>query len=185
MKINRSLIPLALLALATSLALSGCKSKTEQPAGQTAQSSNPQQPSGQPTAQPGEQSNPQPGSQPNAQPGAPSEANLAPAGPQASQAPPPPAVIELPAGTEIPIRLDQDLGSKISRPGDSFSATVAESVVVSGVTVIPRSARAEGTVVDAKPLGKFKGGAELAVKLERVHTKWGSYPVATRTVDRG
>ncbi|MGC2543951.1 MAG: hypothetical protein WA372_22320, partial [Candidatus Sulfotelmatobacter sp.] len=52
------------------------------------------------------------------------------------------------------------------------------------MTVIPRGARAEGTVVDARPLGKFKGGAALVLKLERVHTKWGSYPVATSTVDR-
>ena len=50
--------------------------------------------------------------------------------------------------------------------------------------MIPRGARAEGTVIDAKPLGRFKGGAALALKLERVHTKWGSYPVATSTVDR-
>jgi hypothetical protein len=39
-------------------------------------------------------------------------------------------------------------------------------------------------VIDAKPLGRFKGGALLAIKLERVHTRWGSYPVATSTIDR-
>jgi hypothetical protein len=87
-------------------------------------------------------------------------------------------------GTEIPVRLDQDLGSKISQPGDSFSATVAENVDLNGITVVPRGARAEGTVVDARPLGKFKGGAALALKLQRVHTRWGSYPVSTSTIDR-
>ena len=176
MKINRSLIPVALLALAATVSLSGCNSKTQQ----TAQSSTPQQPS-----------SAQPSGQPNAQPNNPADngANLAPAGPQAAQAsppqaPPPPAVIELPARTEIRVRLDQDLGSKISQPGDSFSATVADNVLVNGKIVIPRGARAEGTVVDAKPLGKFKGGAKLALRLDRVHTKWGSYPVHTGTVDR-
>jgi hypothetical protein len=173
MNINRNLIPLAVLALAASLSLSGCKNKSEQPASQTAQSSTPQQPSAA-----------QPSGQPNTQPDSGSGANLAPAGPQAPQTPPPPAVIELPAGAEIRVRLDQDLGSKISQPGDSFSATVAENVVVNGVTVVPRGARAEGTVVDARPLGKFKGGAALALKLQRVHTRWGSYPVSTSTIDR-
>jgi hypothetical protein len=177
MKINRSLIPMAVLALAASLSLSGCKSNTQQPANQAAQSSTAQQPAA---------GAPAPG-QPNTPADNSSAANPAPAGQaasQAPQAPPPPAVIELPAGTDIPVRLDQDLGSKISQPGDSFSATVAENVDVNGKTVIPRGARAEGTVMDAKALGKFKGGAELAVKLERVHTRWGSYPVATGTVSR-
>ncbi len=50
--------------------------------------------------------------------------------------------------------------------------------------MIPRGARAEGTVVDAKALGKFNGGAALVLKLERVHTKWGSYPVSTSSIDR-
>ncbi len=92
--------------------------------------------------------------------------------------------IDLPAGTRIHVRLDQDLGSKISQPGDSFAATVADDVMVNGQTVIPRGARADGTVVDAKPLGHFKGGALLEVRLERVHTNWGSYPVASSSIDR-
>ena len=100
------------------------------------------------------------------------------------QSPPPPAVVDLPAGTRLHVRLDQDLGSKISQPGDSFSATVADDVVVNGQTVIPKGARAQGTVIDAKPLGHFKGGALLEVRLERVRTKWGSYPVATSSIDR-
>lgn len=47
-----------------------------------------------------------------------------------------------------------------------------------------RGARAEGTVVDAKPLGRFKGGARLELRLDRVHTQWGAYPVATGTIER-
>ncbi|HUB29284.1 MAG TPA: hypothetical protein VL967_06285 [Terracidiphilus sp.] len=97
--------------------------------------------------------------------------------------PPPPAAIELASGTHLRVRLDSDLGSNISHPGDTFTATVADPVVVDGTTVIPRGARAEGTVVDAKPLGRFKGGAQLTVRLERVHTRWGSYPVATSSID--
>ncbi|MFZ0743114.1 MAG: hypothetical protein WAM85_01850 [Terracidiphilus sp.] len=170
MTFNRRLLSLAVLALATSLSLSGCnKNKTAQPASQTAQSSpNPQQPSA---------------SQPSGQSAAESGANLAQPGAAAPQTPPPPAVIELPAGTHLRVRLDQDLGSKISQPGDSFSATVADNVDVNGQTVVPRGARAEGTVIDAKPLGRFKGRALLSIRLERVHTKWGSYPVATSTVE--
>ncbi len=90
----------------------------------------------------------------------------------------------LPTGTHLRVRLDTDLGSKISQPGDSFRATIADDVTSNGEVIIPRGARAEGTVVDAKPLGRFKGGASLVVRLERVHTKWGSYPVSTSSIDR-
>ncbi|MGA7860085.1 MAG: hypothetical protein WCA11_19255 [Terracidiphilus sp.] len=168
---------LTILALAATLSLSGCKSKNQSTNTQNAQTAqNPQPSSGAP-----------PSGQDGAQPAGQSGGNLAPAGPSASasapQPPPPPAVVDLPPGTRIAVRLDQDLGSKISQPGDSFSASVADDVRVNGQVVIPRGARAEGTVIDAKPLGRFKGGAVLSVRLERVHTKWGSYPVATSTIE--
>jgi hypothetical protein len=124
------------------------------------------------------------------QPAAPATQSPAPTAAPANQQaaapapPPPPAVVTLPTGTAIRVRLDTDLGSKISQPGDSFSATVADEVRKDGEVVIPKGARAEGTVVDAKPLGRFKGGALLSVKLERVHTRWGSYPVATSSISK-
>jgi len=107
-----------------------------------------------------------------------------PSGSVASQAPPPPVTVDLPAGSRIRVRLDQDLGSKISTPGQSFSATVAEDVVVNGQTVIAKDSRADGTVIDAKPLGHIKGGAYLSIRIDRVHTNWGNYPVATSSIDR-
>ena len=169
MTFNRRFVALAVLALTAGLSLVGCN-KSQQPSSQTAQpSQSPQQPSA---------------SQPSGQPGDQSGVNLAQPGAATPQGPPPPAVVNLPAGTRLRVRLDQDLGSKISQPGDSFGATIADNVDVNGQTVIPRGARAEGTVVDAKPLGRFKGGAALAIRLERVHTKWGSYPVSTSSIDR-
>jgi hypothetical protein len=80
--------------------------------------------------------------------------------------------------------LDQDLSSKDSHAGQTFSATVADDVVSNGTVVIPKESRADGTVVDAQPLGKFKGGALLAVKLNRVHSNWGTYPVETASISK-
>jgi hypothetical protein len=93
-------------------------------------------------------------------------------------------VLVVPAGTHLRVRLDQDLGSKISQPGEAFGATVATDIVVDGQTIIPRGAHATGVVVDAKPLGHFKGGALLSLRIDRVRTPWGSYPVATSTMER-
>ena len=90
----------------------------------------------------------------------------------------------MPAGTPLRVTLGQDLGSKISQAGDSFEATLADAVVVDGAAVFPRGARVEGSVIDAKAMGHFKGGARLAIRLERITNQSGSYPVATGTVDR-
>lgn len=122
-----------------------------------------------------------------AQPGQPGAPDNTAAQTQAQNPPPPPtqpAAIVIPAGTHLRVRLDQDLGSKVSQDGEDFTATVANDVVVDGQTVIPRGAQAEGTVVAAKALGRFKGGAELAIRLERVRTNWGSYPVQTSTMSQ-
>ena len=177
MKFPSRLFSYAALALVTMLSCNGCKSGS-QPA-------NNQQPSSQ---QPGDQAAANGQASPNASQSSDQSNGMNSASGQSSasapQAPPPPAVVSLPAGTNLRVRLDQDLGSKTSQPGDNFSATIEDAVVVNGQTVIPRGATAEGTVIDAKPLGHIKGGAVLSIRLERVHTKWGSYPVATSSISR-
>jgi hypothetical protein len=93
-------------------------------------------------------------------------------------------VVEIPAGTRVRVRLDQAVGSKISQTGQAFSATVAEDVVVGGQVAIPRGARADGTVIEAKALGHVAGGALLELRLERIRVGSGTYPVATSTMER-
>jgi hypothetical protein len=86
----------------------------------------------------------------------------------------------VPAGTVLTVRLGQAVGSKISEAGQTFSATLAEPVTVGGGTAIAKGATASGTVVDAKPLGRFKGGAVLQLKLDSV----ADMPVETSSVVR-
>lgn len=102
--------------------------------------------------------------------------------PVAAPAPPPPIVV--PAGTTVTVRLGSAVGSKISSPGESFSATVASAVTVDGNTVIPPGVPARGTVVDAKPLGKFKGGASLELRLTSITINGTATSVTTAAVSR-
>jgi hypothetical protein len=92
--------------------------------------------------------------------------------------------VVVPAGTVITVRLGQAVGSKISQPGQSFSATVAAPVEIDGKVVIPAAATATGTVVDAKPLGRFKGGAVLRLKLDSIEVNGTERPVETSAVVR-
>jgi len=61
---------------------------------------------------------------------------------------------------------------------------VAQPVVVEGNTVIARGAAARGTVVDAKALGRFKGGALLEVRLDSVTIEGRERPIETSMVAR-
>lgn len=76
--------------------------------------------------------------------------------------------IIVPAGTEITVVLDQTLGSKTSTSGQTFTATVEAPVEVDGKVAIPKGARASGIVRDAKPAGRFKGGAGLSLALTSI-----------------
>jgi hypothetical protein len=75
--------------------------------------------------------------------------------------------------------LDQAVGSKISTPGQAFSATVQAPVEVNGRVAIPKGARASGIVRDAKPAGRFKGGAVLSLTLSSVTVKNEDYNIQT------
>jgi hypothetical protein len=74
----------------------------------------------------------------------------------------------VPADTEITVVLDQTLGSKTSTSGQTFTATVESPVEVDGKIAIPKGARASGIVKDAKPAGRFKGGAGLSLGLTSI-----------------
>jgi hypothetical protein len=93
--------------------------------------------------------------------------------------PPPPKPIIVPAETVISVVLDQAVGSKISTPGQAFSATVQSPIEVDGRLAIPKGARASGIVKDAKPAGRFKGGAVLSLTLTSVSVKNEEYNIRT------
>jgi len=92
---------------------------------------------------------------------------------------PKPEPILIPAGTTLTVRLGQAVGSKISQPGQSFSAALANPVEIGGRTAIPANANVTGTVVDAKPLGRFAGGASLQLQLNSINIKGTDYPIQT------
>ena len=93
--------------------------------------------------------------------------------------PAPPTPIIVPADTVISVVLDQAVGSKISTPGQAFSATVQAPIEIDGRLAIPKGARASGVVKDARPAGRFKGGAALALTLTSVTVRNEDYNIQT------
>ena len=93
--------------------------------------------------------------------------------------PEPPKPILVPAEPVISVTLDQAVGSKISTPGQAFSATVQSPIEIDGRLAIPKGARASGVVKDAKPVGRFKGGAALELTLTSVSVRNEDYAIQT------
>jgi hypothetical protein len=90
-----------------------------------------------------------------------------------------PKQLVVPADTVIAVVLDQTISSKTSKPGDRFSATVESPVEVGGKVAIPKGARAQGVVKEAKAAGRFKGGALLALKLTSVTVNGKDHEIQT------
>jgi hypothetical protein len=85
--------------------------------------------------------------------------------------------IVVPAGKTVTVSLGSALGSKLSQPGQTFSGTVAKDVLVGNAVAISKGATVGGTVTDAKPLGKFAGGAVLQVRLDSINLNGSDLPV--------
>jgi hypothetical protein len=112
------------------------------------------------------------------------ESSTVPAAAPAPLPPPPPKPVVIPAGTVVTVRLATALGSKSSKTGDPFEATVAEPVVVGGKAIVPSGAPAAGTVMEAKAKGKIKGEARLKLALNKVTIKGKTYLIQTTMAEQ-
>ncbi|HVW79176.1 MAG TPA: hypothetical protein VHB45_16295 [Alloacidobacterium sp.] len=183
MKKLRISSPVCFLVLSVALLAGGCNKKTDNTAASNAQPA--QAAPDQSAAQPDQSvPPPPPASAPAPSSSAATPTSSAPVSSASAPAPAPPQALAIPAGTRIRVSLGQALGSKISQTGQSFNATVVDPVVVNGVTVVRAGAPASGTVVAAKSLGRFKGAAELAIRLDSIRAQGHTYPVETSTVER-
>lgn len=116
----------------------------------------------------------------SAEPNAPSGGSMA----SPASAPAAKVAVVVPAGTTLTVRLGEALGSKISSSGQSFTATLVSPVAVGADTVIPSGSEARGVVTDAKPLGRFKGGAVLQIKLNSIKVNGVEHSIDTSAVTR-
>ena len=90
-----------------------------------------------------------------------------------------PKPLVVPADTAISVALDQTLSSKTSKSGDKFTATVESPIEIEGKVAIPKGARADGVVNDAKAAGRFKGGAALSLTLTSITVNGRDHEIQT------
>jgi len=92
---------------------------------------------------------------------------------------PKPQPIVIPAGTVLTVRTGQALSSKNSQSGQTFLATLAQSVSVEGRPALSAGSTVSGTVVTAKAKGKIKGEGQLDLALTSVSVGGHKYPIQT------
>ncbi len=166
------------LGLAACLVLGGCSKQAPSPqqAASTAQPANQAAPNAAAT----QATNPEASGQSPINQAVPTQqqaqqANSIPPPPAEQSAPvrraaPVPVDLTIPVGTHISVRTREELSSKTSQPGQSFTATVASNVLVHGAIVVRAGSSATGTVVSAKNQGKIKGQGELSLRLDSIHS---------------
>jgi BON domain-containing protein len=101
---------------------------------------------------------------------------------QTPSTPPPaaaPQPVTVPAGTQISIRLNDELNSEKAQIGDVFHASISTPIQIDGRTVVPTTADVEGRVVEVKSAGRFAGQSDLVIELTRLQMNGKSYTLAT------
>lgn len=74
------------------------------------------------------------------------------------------------APSSVSVRLVDRLSTESTRPGDTFTATLAEPLVVDGRLIAQKNARVSGHVLEAVSSGRLKRPALLTLRLDNVRT---------------
>ena len=94
---------------------------------------------------------------------APAATTPAPEPSHAAAAPEPVCTTCIPALLPIEIELDTDLGSKISKTGDTFAFHLAKAIVINGREVVAAGVSGQGEVIHAKKAGGSGTAGELVL----------------------
>lgn len=99
--------------------------------------------------------------------------------PAAPPEPTPVPKVTVPAGTQVSIRINQELNSETAQVGDVFHGSISTPVSIEGKTVIPTTADVEGRVVDVKSAGRFAGQSDLVIELTKLTMNGKSYAISS------
>ncbi len=85
--------------------------------------------------------------------------------------------VEIPAGTEIDVRLSNTLDSGVAQVEDRFEATTLTDLNVDGRTAIPAGSVVRGVVTAVEPGTRTNRTAKMTVSFDQVTVNGRSYPL--------
>ena len=127
-------------------------------------------------------------------PPAPAARTAQSAPPPAPVAPPPPSppaavdntrTYELPAGSEVSIRMNEGIDSGTAAEGQRFDAQLTRDARdANGNVVIPRGSRAAVVIKSASKGGQFRGASDLVLDLQTVTINQKQYRIAAADISQ-
>ena len=90
----------------------------------------------------------------------------------------------IPRGTRLTVRINESLDTRITKPGERFTAVLTQPVSVDGGTVLPTGTTFSGRVTTSADSGRMKGRAVIAVTLDSFRLRGGQHPIDTNSVQR-
>jgi hypothetical protein len=90
-----------------------------------------------------------------------------------------PQKITVPSGTQLSVRLNDEVDSEKAQVGDVFHGSISAPVAIGDQTAIPITADVEGRVVEVKSAGRFAGQSVLTLELTKLTMGGKSYSLQT------
>ncbi|MGH9663736.1 MAG: hypothetical protein ACRD9L_04855, partial [Bryobacteraceae bacterium] len=91
---------------------------------------------------------------------------------------------QLPAGTQLVIRMIDDVDSRRDHVGQTYRASVAEPVTVDGQTVVPRGADVVAKLVNDQRSGKIQGKTVLTLDLQSLAVNGKTIDIDTQAISQ-
>jgi hypothetical protein len=89
--------------------------------------------------------------------------------------------VDIPAGTVLPIRINEHISVKTTPPGATFTGELAEPIHGrDGQLIAPRGTEVAGVVDASHKRGHFKGSSILELRLTTMNLNGNRYHLATR-----
>jgi hypothetical protein len=84
------------------------------------------------------------------------------------------ASVQLAGGDSIAVVILSDIGSRVSKQGDTFAVMTTDDYVVGGKLVLPKGSPGYGTITHLKPAGNWRANGELRFEINRLTAPDGS-----------
>lgn len=88
----------------------------------------------------------------------------------------------IPAGTNVVVRMIDNVDSQQARVGQTFQASLDQAVMLNGETVLPQGADVTTVLTDAQSSGKFEGKTSLTLDIQSIRANGHEYRVKTTGV---